>query len=114
MLYDVDFVKIDDENLVIKYIFSHRTPTQVINREMQRVEVTKLYRMLNKTYNVAYSAVVREEYVPTDTLSDEDVEAAMLRILDAELMSKPSLFISENPLLPIYDLYRFATCKNVY
>ena len=87
MLYDVDFVKIDDENLIIKYIFSDKTPTQVINREMQRVEVTKLYRMLNKTYNVAYSAVVREEYVPTDTLSDEDVEAAMLRILDAELRS---------------------------
>jgi len=105
MLYDVDFVKIDDENLIIKYIFSDNTPPQVINREMNRVEVTKLYRMLSKTYNVAYSAVVREEYVPSDALSDEDVEAAMMRIADRELKSlEPLQKISKEIDEDIQDL----------
>ena len=42
---------------------------------------------INADFFAYLQSFMREDYVPTDDLSDEDVEAALLRILDAELKS---------------------------
>lgn len=80
MLYDIEFTRIDDEHLLIKYVFSRNMPFHAMHKHLEKVEESTLYNMLSEKYKVAYQGVQREQVAPKVVTEDvflvDDVDPA--------------------------------------
>jgi hypothetical protein len=87
MLHDIETIQIDKTCILIKYIFCEgKRPTHIVrkyvDRVMNAVEDSELYKMLASKYDVAYVSCFREDHPPT--MTDKQIEDAFLRIIEKE------------------------------
>ena len=81
MLLDIEVDHIDEENVIIKYVWDkHKAMPTRVHKAMEAVEDSKIYRILSKRYSVAYAAVYREQLPPS--MTDDQIEQALDRIAE--------------------------------